>query len=301
MKSLNNHMLLLATIIILIAPLYISCAPKTPKDMAQTDASTLKPKSKAYYHFTVSRHHFINRRFAQSLRELELAEKYDPESAYLKYNLALIYISQGEVEKALSKLERSIELNPGFSPSYTLLGKVYAASENPEEKKKSVKIFKKAIELSPDDAESLLFLGIIQTESNDFESAEESFKKIIELHPDNEQGYYFLARLYYDSGNMTEAEKYYKEALAINDNFPSALLELALVYEKQGRIQESDHIYTNVIEIYPYSLEAYVRYGNFLYRVNRKQEAKEQFEKAKDLDYHNPDLKLRLGLLYIEN
>ncbi len=48
-------------------------------------------------------------------------------------------------------------------------------------------------------------------------------------------------------------------------------------------------------------MDTYVRYGNFLFRVNRKEDAKEQFEKAESLDYQNPDLKLRLGLLYIED
>jgi tetratricopeptide (TPR) repeat protein len=72
------------------------------------------------------------------------------------------------------------------------------------------------------------------------------------------------------------------------------------VYEKLGRPAESEKIYKDLISFYPLSLESYIRYGNFLFTVNRIEDAQEQFKKAEQLDSQNPDVKLRLGLLYLE-
>ena len=281
-----------------------ACGPKNPP--TEIDASTFSeedqdPRNQAYYHFTVSRLLLLEKKFNESLTELEIAESYDTESAYIKYNLALIYISSGRVSEALDKLEKSIELNPNFAPSFTLLGKVYASSKDEEQRKKSVRILKRAVELNPGDAESLLFLGIIETEAGNYNAAEKHFKKITELYPDNERGFFFLARLYYEKGDFDNAEELYNKSLKLNPSFISALIELALVYEQQGRYEESENIYKSIISLYPNTLDTYVRYGNFLFRVNRKEDAREQFEKAESLDYQNPDLKLRLGLLYIED
>ncbi|MEK6224456.1 MAG: tetratricopeptide repeat protein, partial [Thermodesulfobacteriales bacterium] len=98
-----------------------------------------------------------------------------------------------------------------------------------------------------------------------------------------------------------KAEQLYNESLRLNPGFISALIELALVYEKQGRYEESENIYKSIITLYPGTFDTYVRYGNFLFRLNRKDDARQQFEKAENLDFQNPDLKLRLGLLYIED
>jgi len=199
-----------------------SCGPKNPSsdiEISTFSNADLEPRDRSYYHFTLSRVHFLNRNFGQSLRELEITESYDPDSAYIKYNLALLYISSGRLNEALDKLEKSIEINPNFAPSFTLLGKVYASSQDKDHKEKSVKILKRAVDLNPDDAESLLFLGIIETEAGNYSSAEKHFKKITELYPENERGFFFLARLYYEKGDLGSAERPYNESLKLNPNF----------------------------------------------------------------------------------
>ena len=304
MRETNNSTYALLPLLVILIFAVFSCGPKNPStdiEISTFSETDLEPKDRAYYHFTVSRLHFLNKNFGESLRELEITESYDPDSAFIKYNLALMYISSGRLSEALDKLEKSIELDPNFAPSFTILGKVYASSQDKDHKEKSVKILKRAIDLNPDDVESLLFLGIIETEAGNFDSAEKHFKKIIELYPENERGFFFLARLYYEKGDLINAERLYNESLKLNPSFISALIELALVYERQGRFEESENIYKSIITLYPETLNTYVRYGNFLFRISRKADAKEQFEKAENLDYRNPDLKLRLGLLYIED
>src|SRR3990170_2817297 len=282
-KKLGKYLLKMLLVIFLLIQTY-SCANKSIENQVKVDTSKkAEPQSEkyeAYYHFSLSRLNFLRGNFEEAIREIETAEKYDPNSAYIKYNIAVIYMSVNRYTEALYKLEESVRVNPGFAPSHTLLGKIYASSEDPEKKKRGVKELKMAIELDPNDSEAHLFLGIIETESKEYDKAEISFKRVIELIPDDERGYYFLGRL--------------------NPVYPSALLDLAIIYEKQGKLDESENIYKELVTLFPSSFDAYVRYGNFLFRINRLSEAAIQFKKAQQLDYQNPDLKLRLGLLYLE-
>jgi tetratricopeptide (TPR) repeat protein len=282
--NLNKRlMILVAVAVTVLLPNIYSCAQKSVRSADPSTADTpfepeAESNAEAYYHFTLSRMLYLDNRFADSLEELQTAEQLDPESGYLKYNLALMYISAGQMNEALAKLKESIDVDPDFAPSYTLLGKVYASSSNPDDREKSVSILEKAVNLDPEDAESLLFLAIMDTERGDYDAAEIKFQKITELYPDSERAYFFLGKLYYERGNYKKAEENYKRALDINPTFGSALIELAIVYEQEGRITESERIYKDVIVLYPNSLESYIRYGNFLFRVNRMEDAREDLE-----------------------
>ena len=137
-RLIKTKFLLIALLGIFIIATY-SCGPKNPSADIQADTFSeqdQEPRDRAYYHFTVSRVHFLNKRYNESLTEMEVAESYDPDSAYIKYNLALMYIASGRLNEALDKLEKSIEINPNFAPSFTLLGKVYASSQDEGQKNK---------------------------------------------------------------------------------------------------------------------------------------------------------------------
>ncbi|HKQ33345.1 MAG TPA: tetratricopeptide repeat protein, partial [Thermodesulfobacteriota bacterium] len=227
--------------VLILVPVLFSCAHATGRkgDPATADepfTSSEAPKNEAYYHFAASRMLFLDNNVEQSLVELELAEQADPSSAYLKYNLALVYMTIGKIPEALAKLQESIKTDPDFAPSFTLLGKIYASSQDPKEREQAVGILERAIQLDPDDAESLLFLGIMDTEAGNYDSAEARFKKITELYPDNEKSFFFLGKLYSEKGDYARAEENYKKALDIDPSFGSALVELALVYMTIGKI-----------------------------------------------------------------
>ncbi len=189
----GNKLLTAALALFLPLAALTACAPKSAKtiDPMNPEApfvSEEPSRNDAYYHFALSRMLYLDGRNADSLRELEYAEIADPKSAYLKYNLALMYISEGRMTDALTKLEESIEVGPDFAPSYTLLGRVYASSQDPALKEKSDSILNKAVELDPTDAESLLFLAIMDTEAGNLDAAEAKFEKITQLYPDSEKG-----------------------------------------------------------------------------------------------------------------
>src|SRR3990172_50399 len=95
-KKLGKYLLKTLLVIFLLIQTY-SCANKSIENQVKVDTSKkAEPQSenyKAHYHFTLSRLNFLRSNFEEAIREIETAEKYDPNSAYIKYNIAVIYMS----------------------------------------------------------------------------------------------------------------------------------------------------------------------------------------------------------------
>ncbi|MDA2921404.1 tetratricopeptide repeat protein, partial [Desulfobacterota bacterium AH_259_B03_O07] len=219
----------------------------------------LTSKHDAYYHFTISMLYKNRRDITRAVEELELAESYDPDSALIKHNLALFYLSLNRFSDTVTKLEEAIAANPDYEPARALLGRIYASGKDPNKRKKGIEELEKSIDLNPNDIEAHLYLANIHTEEKEFDKAQESLMRVVELAPYDERGYYFLGRLYWLKGDLEESENYYESALKRNPYHPLALIELAAVYEKLGKVNESEEIYKNLINFYPLSLESYIR------------------------------------------
>src|SRR3972149_7350799 len=95
-KKLGKYLLKTLLVIFLLIQTY-SCANKSIENQVKLDTSKkAEPQSEkyeAYYHFSLSRLNFLRGNFEEAIREIETAEKYDPYSAYIKYNIAVIYMS----------------------------------------------------------------------------------------------------------------------------------------------------------------------------------------------------------------
>ena len=209
----NMKLYNLAYLLFLILILTTSCATKEihsdikkKEDKQQENITDLSVSNySAYYHFTLSRLHFFRRDFRAALSEARIAEQIDTKSAPLKYNLAIVLMTLNRFTEALIMLEQSITLNPDYEPAHKILGRIYASSTDPNKRKEALKKLNKSVEYDPRDAETFMFLGIIQSEQNNYKEAIYNFKKFIQLSPRDERGYYFLGRIYFQTNQLQKA------------------------------------------------------------------------------------------------
>lgn len=90
-------------------------------------------------------------------------------------------------------------------------------------------------------------------------------------------GYFQILR-----GELEEALAYNLEAYAFNDNDLTIMDNLAQNYYLLGRLDEADEMYTKLMAKAPKHAESYYYYARTLQKLGRKQEAREQVEKALD-------------------
>ena len=141
------------------------------------------------------------------------------------------------LEHALELAQRTLDLDDSLPWGHHLLGKVYLWKKQHE---KAIAELKKAIALSPNDAEQLAGLGYILNFSGRPEEAIGLVKKAMRLNPMNLAYYLWeLSHVYFLTGRYEEAIKTVKRVLDRNSDFMPAHLLLAASYSEIGREEEA--------------------------------------------------------------
>ncbi len=298
---INRAELIKLTFILL---LLVSCTQKVVSNNA-VDNKILEYEDSAsyesYYNFTVSRMYLYDNDLAKSIEYMELAEIADPGSAYLKYNLAQLYISANLTEDAKTKLKEVIEIDEDNIDSYKLLGRLMSTSSSEKDKKEAGKYLQKAVKIDPDNSDSYFLLALHYLQIGEKEKAKELLQKSIKLQPNDEDAYFFLGELLKEEENLESALALYSELLTLDPKNFATLLTLASIEEKMLNYIKAEQYFTQLLKYHPNNSKAYEQYGNYLYRTKRVEEATKQYQNAEILDLNNPEIKFKLGIIYLEN
>ncbi len=135
----------------------------------------------------------------------------DPTNADAYRELAWVYESLGEIEKAESTLRRSIQLKPDYWAGHNMLGAIYLRN-------------------------------------NLFESAIEKFEKVIELTPDNYTGYMNLGITYYYLDRYDEARSMFEKSLELEESY-DASNNLAMLNFMEGRYKDAARLFESALEL----------------------------------------------------
>lgn len=99
---------------------------------------------------------------------------------------------------------------------------------------KAMEIFKKIIDIDPNNALAHNNLGLVYKEKGLFYAAMEEFEKSIELMPNYYKAMNNLGSVLYLQGNYEEAIEEFKKTLNAKPDFDIAHWNIALCYEKTG-------------------------------------------------------------------
>ncbi|NBC26664.1 MAG: protein kinase [Bacteroidetes bacterium] len=170
----------------------------------------------------------------------------DPTNADAYRELAWVYESLGEIEKAESTLKRSIQLKPDYWVGHNRLGAMYL-------------------------------------DNNQFEHAIEKFKKVIELTPDNYTGYMNLGITYYKLGRYDDARSMFEKSLDLEETY-DASSNLATLYYREGRYKEAARMFETALELRDSNYLLWGNLGSAYYWApGEREKAKEAFERAIEL------------------
>lgn len=174
-----------------------------------------------------------------SLKYAETAVKLGPNSEYAYWVRALAVSARGDFNRAISDLERAIEINPNCSVAHGSLGTVLARAGYPE---KAIEKTNLSIRANPRDP-SMFFrywtLGLAHYLLRDFSTAQTWAEKSIALKRDWECGYLLLIAVLVAQGSDAEA----REVVAKADAFVGQLtLESTAVYGPQAPAANAEFV-----------------------------------------------------------
>ncbi len=101
----------------------------------------------------------------------------------------------------------------------------------------------------------------------EYEKARNIFKKTIEIDPNNYRAHYNLGIAYFNLGEMKKAKNAYKMAIKIKPDYKHCHYNIGLIYEAKGDFEQALHQYEKALKIDPnftYALQARSQVRNLL-------------------------------------
>lgn len=152
-------------------------------------------------------------------------------------NIALIYINQGEKEKAKNAIMEARKLNPDDTSLILAEAQFYLEAKDYESYKKAVK---QVLDKGSKDPNLYFNLGVTSAQSGQIKEAEQYYNKAIELKPDFVSAYYNLGILKLNGeeaivkemNDSKTSDKRYNELKKLrNDKYKDALTYLEKAYK----------------------------------------------------------------------
>ncbi len=212
-----------------------------------------------------------------------------PSSVYYvqaELSLATLYLREDDDDKALALLEKSYAREP-LNATRETLGRVRIFRENYEE---ALPIYDALVNsLSEEelklDVEPLYFRGIAYERLKEFDKAVADFRRVLELDPDNADALNYLGYTWVDRGeNLTEAFDMIRKAVALEPESGAITDSLGWAHYKLGEYEEAKIHLEKAVVLTPASATIVDHLGDVYWKLGRFREAGYQWQRALDFD-----------------
>ena len=205
-----------------------------------------------------------------------------PGSRYFKKSrlqVAVLYSKTERTQKAVETLEKLHERMPDDIDTITYLGSFY---KEIGEYGKSIGILEKGISLSDGENADLFFsLGVAQDNAGQKEECIASMKKVIELEPENADALNYLGYTYADLGiKLDRAEELIRKALELKPDDGYITDSLGWVYYKKELFSKATPILEKAAELTDYDPVITEHLADSLEKENKLEKALKMYKKA---------------------
>ncbi|MFZ5568813.1 MAG: tetratricopeptide repeat protein [Thermodesulfobacteriota bacterium] len=220
---------------------------QSPEEPRVTGPAANGGSGNSYYFYTTSQLQKNNGNLTQALADLQTAIRLDPESLFLKKELALIYLQQGNTDEALPIVQEILKKNPDHADALIMMGSI---EQNRQNNRAAQEAYEKVLAVDPKQKSIYLVLGTMYMEENRLDQARTVFEKLVTAFPDAYFGYFFLGKIHKDQGRIPEAEKNFLRTLELEPKLLEPRFELIEMYEKEvfSHIKAADF---DIIDIQP--------------------------------------------------
>jgi Tfp pilus assembly protein PilF len=207
--------------------------------------------------------------------KLRKTQEQDPD---YQYNLGLFYLNEGQLDRSLIHLNRSLSLRAGNYLVYHALGLVYSIRGELE---KAVENFQKALSGNPASTETRNTLGAIYQEMGFMDKAEEQFTAAAQdvNYKSRELPYYNLARLNAQKNQYQAALEFINRSLSFNPSLAMGQNLKGIILENMGRLSEAIDSYRRAVNKAPDDIGFTYNLAVAYFKNQEYTQAKTLFEK----------------------
>lgn len=216
----------------------------------------------------------------------EAQKKYPNQQRITRLHARALF-KTGAASRALALLEANVKANPDDSGAYLALADMYADAGRVDD---AVKLLDRASERIPKDASLPFQQGSILEKADRFADAERAFQRALELEPDNADALNYLGYMLADRGQrLDDAVRFVTRALELDPNNPSYLDSLGWAQFKRGDLAPAEQNLTRAAAALPRNSVIQDHLGDLLARLGRTKDAASAWTRA--LEGDGDDLK----------
>lgn len=214
-----------------------------------------------------------------ALNHLEGIATEDDEFEEAVYLQTRIYQKLGNSYEAIDLLENYIESEESRSPLfYALLSSFYQAENESE---KAIALMEEAITLYSDNQQLLFEYGLLLEKSGFSEQAINAMQLVLELQPDHAEALNFIGYTWADQNiNLEKALEYITRAAEIKPDNGFIIDSLGWVYYRLGKLKKAERELKRSLELEPEDPHIYEHLGDVYRSLNKIPKALENYQKA---------------------
>ncbi|MDD4294387.1 MAG: tetratricopeptide repeat protein [Candidatus Omnitrophica bacterium] len=227
--------------------------------------------------------------------------KSDPNSYYVRLQLASVYIMLGDTENAILQLKKAKKIDPERLEAYWELVYIYAYTQrNADFQKEYTSFLEKSREKYPSNKDILSELGLLYYDSGKYHEALKVFSEILENDPDNIDAIFWTGIVNLDVGNEDKAVDVWEKALLKFPDAPNILNGLGYTYIERGKdLDRAKKMIDKALEGEPDNAAYIDSLGWFYYQKKDYPNAEIYLNKAIELQ-RDPVIYEHLGDLYLK-
>ncbi len=237
---------------------------------ASTDSAVFPGNRLSHVYYLQGLSHYYNGEWAAALKAFKRAQRYDPESAMITYQIgraelrsgqiaegirslskaaeigrenfaiqqyvAELYLGAGQLEQAKPYLERALAIDPKWSDGYRKLAAVYQHEGDPSG---AAGILERLLELFPGDSYLHLLVVQLYEQARRPDKALPHLESVKELAFDEPELFLVVANTYSKAGHYDEAIENYRFYLLDSPDSERGTVPLLAAYEKAERLPEA--------------------------------------------------------------
>lgn len=208
---------------------------------------------------------------------------------------ALKYILKGNLPLAEQIFRKVLEVDPDNSDIIHYLGIIAYQTGDPE---KAIQLFKQSIRIKDDVAEVHNNLGIVYRNNQELEKAIACYEKAIALKPEYADAIINCGYAFQLVGRLKDALSLYNRAVELEPNQAGLHNNRGSVYREMGQLEEAMADYQKSIQLKPDFAEAYTNRASIFFETGHIKKAMADYRTAVQLDPESTDALTKLASYY---
>jgi tetratricopeptide (TPR) repeat protein len=235
-----------------------------------------------------------------SEKALEHFRDINPKSRYFvnaQLQIAYILNTQEKYDEAIDVLEKAIILDNEKAELFLMLATVH---ETKKDYLKALEIVREGLRREPQNVNLIFRLGVILDKSGDKDSCIEQMKKILEINPDHAEALNYIGYTYAEQGiKLDEAMAFIKKAASLKPESGYILDSLGWVYFQKGLYDEAIQYLDKAAKLTSDDPTINEHLGDAYSKKNKYNKALHYYKKAMSLEHPDKE-KLKKKITEVE-